>query len=285
MRLFVQARAAKEDLRKQYVKCKDISSQRHALIDKFLENEGWKDYENLESKIDSNIATLEDQETHIKLLHDTDKIDSFEALDLQQKSRIKLDIEGDKNFKFLMVSSIKDVELILFMASCLMARGLLSHFIRQILDGPLMLSEMIDWFKKQKKMLIFKVDFEKAFDSVSWKYLDHMLHVIGFGLTWRSWIRSCLESSWTSILVNGSPTSEFSVKCGLWQGDPLSPFLFIIFIEGLHMALMEASHFGLIRGIKIGSSDITLSHIFYTYDVVITTEWSSLDMDNSIRVL
>ncbi|GKE74717.1 RNA-directed DNA polymerase, eukaryota, reverse transcriptase zinc-binding domain protein, partial [Tanacetum coccineum] len=44
---------------------------------------------------------------------------------------------------------------------------------RQILDGPLILSEVIHWFRqKKKKMLIFKVDFEKAFDSVSWKYLD-----------------------------------------------------------------------------------------------------------------
>ncbi|GJV47496.1 RNA-directed DNA polymerase, eukaryota, reverse transcriptase zinc-binding domain protein [Tanacetum coccineum] len=56
-------------------------------------------------------------------------------------------------------------------------------------------------------------------------------------------------------------------------------------MEGLHTALMEASHSGLIRGIKIGSSNITLSHIFYADDVVITTEWSSTDMDNIIRVL
>ncbi|GJW61477.1 putative RNA-directed DNA polymerase, eukaryota, reverse transcriptase zinc-binding domain protein [Tanacetum coccineum] len=53
---------------------------------------------------------------------------------------------------------------------------------RQILDGPLILSEVIDWFKKiKKKMLIFKVDFEKAFDSVSWKYLDFVLLSLGFG--------------------------------------------------------------------------------------------------------
>ncbi|GJY12022.1 RNA-directed DNA polymerase, eukaryota, reverse transcriptase zinc-binding domain protein [Tanacetum coccineum] len=79
---------------------------------------------------------------------------------------------------------------------------------RQILDGPLILSEVIDWYKKRKKkMMLFKVDFEKAFDTVSWKYLDFMLHNLGFGSTWRSWIKACLESSRTSILINGSPTS------------------------------------------------------------------------------
>ncbi|GJS34892.1 RNA-directed DNA polymerase, eukaryota [Tanacetum coccineum] len=71
----------------------------------------------------------------------------------------------------------------------------------------------------------------------------------------------------------------------LRQGDPLSPFLFIIVMEGLHMDLMEASHSGLICSIKIGSSNITLSHIFYADDVVITSEWSSTDMDNIIRIL
>ncbi|GJS40561.1 putative RNA-directed DNA polymerase, eukaryota, reverse transcriptase zinc-binding domain protein [Tanacetum coccineum] len=102
---------------------------------------------------------------------------------------------------------------------------------RQILDGPLMLSEMIDW---------------------------------------------------TSILVNGRPTSEFSVKRGLRQGDPLSPFLFILVVEGLHIALSEATHTGLIQGVKMGSSDIIISHILYVDDVVITTDWSSTDMDNII---
>ncbi|GJZ72826.1 RNA-directed DNA polymerase, eukaryota, reverse transcriptase zinc-binding domain protein [Tanacetum coccineum] len=100
---------------------------------------------------------------------------------------------------------------------------------RQILDGPLMLSEMIDWYKKRKKkMLIFKVDFEKAFDSVSWKYLDFVLHKLGFGLTWRAWIKACLYSSRTYILVNRSPTSKFSLKRGLRQGGiPVISFIIL----------------------------------------------------------
>ncbi|GKA97603.1 putative RNA-directed DNA polymerase, eukaryota, reverse transcriptase zinc-binding domain protein [Tanacetum coccineum] len=130
---------------------------------------------------------------------------------------------------------------------------------RQILDGPLILSEVIDWFKKiKKKTFIFKVDFEKDFDSVSWK---------------------------ASILINGSPASEFSIKRGLRQGDPLSPFLFILVMEGFCCAMSNAVSSGLIRGIKIGSSAITLSHLFYADDVIITTDWNSGVLDNIIRVL
>nr|GEY48770.1 hypothetical protein [Tanacetum cinerariifolium] len=108
--------------------------------------------------------------------------------------------------------------------------------------------------KEEKKMLIFKVDFEKDFDSVSWMYLDFILDSLGFGSKWRSWIRACLHSSRASILINGSPTSEFSIKRGLRQGDPLSPFLFILVMEGLHCAISNAVNSGLIRGIKLGSS-------------------------------
>ncbi|GJW68358.1 RNA-directed DNA polymerase, eukaryota, reverse transcriptase zinc-binding domain protein [Tanacetum coccineum] len=84
--------------------------------------------------------------------------------------------------------------------------------------------------------------------GINWKYLDFVLHNLGLGITWRSWIKACLESSRTSILVNGSPTSVFLVKRRLRQGDPLSPFLFILVMEGLHMSLLEATQSGLIRG-------------------------------------
>ncbi|GJU32050.1 RNA-directed DNA polymerase, eukaryota [Tanacetum coccineum] len=125
---------------------------------------------------------------------------------------------------------------------------------RQILDGPLILSEIIQWYRKRKKkMLIFKVDFEKAFDSVSWNYLDFVLDSLGFGSKWRSWIKACLHSSRASILINGSPTSEFFIKRGLRQGDSLSPFLFILVMEGLHCAMSNAINSGIIRGIKLGS--------------------------------
>nr|GEX53544.1 RNA-directed DNA polymerase, eukaryota [Tanacetum cinerariifolium] len=100
---------------------------------------------------------------------------------------------------------------------------------RQILDGPLILNEVISWCKARKEqLLMFKVDFQKAFDSVRWDHLDDILGKFGFGIKWRGWICGCLQSSKDSVLVNGSPTDEFSFHRGARQGDPLSPFLFIL---------------------------------------------------------
>nr|GEU46080.1 hypothetical protein [Tanacetum cinerariifolium] len=126
---------------------------------------------------------------------------------------------------------------------------------------------------------------KKAFDSVSWKYLDFILHSLGFGNKWRSSIKECLHSSRASGLVNGSPTSEFSIKRVLRQGDPLSHFLFILVMEGLYCALSNVVNSVLIQGINLGSLNTMISHLFYTYDVVITTEWKKEDLDNIIRVI
>ncbi|GJW74858.1 RNA-directed DNA polymerase, eukaryota, reverse transcriptase zinc-binding domain protein [Tanacetum coccineum] len=81
------------------------------------------------------------------------------------------------------------------------------------------------------------------------------------------------------------PTSEFSIKRGLRQGDPLSPFLFILVMEGLYNTFEKAMGNGMITGVNINNSTINVSHLFYADDVIITTDWNARDMDNIIRVL
>nr|GEZ91399.1 putative RNA-directed DNA polymerase, eukaryota, reverse transcriptase zinc-binding domain protein [Tanacetum cinerariifolium] len=88
-------------------------------------------------------------------------------------------------------------------------------------------------------------------------------------------------SARTSILINGSPTSEFSLKRGLRQRDPLSPFLFIIVMEGLHVALKDDIAFNMFHGVRIGSN----IHLFYAGDIIILSNWNQNDMKNITRIL
>jgi len=154
---------------------------------------------------------------------------------------------------------------------------------RQILDGPLILSKLLAYYKKcNKKLMVFKVDFEKAYDSLSWDYLLEIMRKMGFSDVWCAWIRAALESSRASVLVNGSPTHEFEVQRGLRQGDPLSPFLFVIAMEGFHVGLLEASRVGAFNGVKIGSSELEISHLLYADDDVIVCDWS---LQNAMKIV
>lgn len=78
---------------------------------------------------------------------------------------------------------------------------------KQILDGPLMVNELVSWFKKTKQsMMVLKIDFEKDFDSISWNYLDQVMRLMNFPPRWCYWIKSCLHLARSSVLLNRIPT-------------------------------------------------------------------------------
>ncbi|GJX58073.1 RNA-directed DNA polymerase, eukaryota [Tanacetum coccineum] len=156
---------------------------------------------------------------------------------------------------------------------------------RQILDGPFIINEILARCKlKKQQAMIFKVDFAKAYDSVRWDYLDDVLISFGFGPKWRSWIRGSLSSGKASILVNGSPTTEFHLYRGLKQGDPLAPFLFLLIMESLHLSFSRAVEAGIFKGYKIDPST-TLSHLFYADDAVFIGEWSHSNLKGIMNIL
>ncbi|GKD96154.1 RNA-directed DNA polymerase, eukaryota, reverse transcriptase zinc-binding domain protein, partial [Tanacetum coccineum] len=156
---------------------------------------------------------------------------------------------------------------------------------RQILDGPFILNELVQWCKKKrKKSMFFKVDFEKAFDSVRWDFIINILKKFGFGNRWCTWISNCLRSSRGSLLVNGSPTSEFQFFKGLKQGDPISPFLFILVMESLHISFQRVVDAGLFTGIKL-NEETSISHLFYADDAIFMGQWCHKNIDVLKHVL
>jgi len=115
---------------------------------------------------------------------------------------------------------------------------------------------------------VFKVDFEKAYDMVNWEFLFYMLERLGFNAKWIKWIKGCLASSSVSMLVNGSPTSEFKPEKGLRQGDPLAPFLFLVVVEGLSGDVREAEKCGLLEGLIIGRKEVHISMLQFADDTM-----------------
>ena len=151
---------------------------------------------------------------------------------------------------------------------------------RQILDGILVANEIVDEARRRKKeLLLFKVDFEKAYDSIDWGYLQEVMLKMGFSTLWRKWIKECVETATTSVLVNGSPTGEFQLGRGLRQGNPLSPFLFLLAAEGFNVLMNSLSDSNLFTGYTVGGRDsMTVSHLQFADDILIlgNKSWANI---------
>ena len=83
------------------------------------------------------------------------------------------------------------------------------------------------------KGIMLTVNFEKAFDSLKWLYLDKCLKNVYFGLKFRSYVRTMYNEICAAVLNNGHISKWFSISRGVRQGCPLSPYLFIIAVETL----------------------------------------------------
>lgn len=147
-----------------------------------------------------------------------------------------------------------------------------------MLDGVLVLNEVIDFAKRNKKeCMIMKVEFEKAYDCVSWGFLRYIFYRIGFGQKWLGWMEGTGFASSFLVLVNGSLTKDFITSRGLRQGELLSSFLFLLVVKGLACLMRNAFSFEGFRGFHFTNS-IHFELIQFTDDTFITCDgsWENL---------
>lgn len=138
---------------------------------------------------------------------------------------------------------------------------------RQMLDSVLVASEVIEFARNRNlKGYVLKLDFAKAYDRVDWFFLDRILAHKGFGVRWRKWIQGCISSANYSIMINGCPHGQFKGQRGLRQGDPLSPFLFVLVADVLGRMIDAAKNSGLVEGFKVGRCQAHVTHLQYADD-------------------
>lgn len=121
--------------------------------------------------------------------------------------------------------------------------------------------------KKKNGFVGVKLDIAKAYDSLEWTFINNTLIAMSFPPNLIKIIMLCITSVSFSILINGHPTDSFQPKRGIIQGDPLSPYIFILCVEVLSGMIDRAQRNGLISSISIATNAPPISHLLYDDDI------------------
>uniref|UniRef100_A0A2N9I4W7 Reverse transcriptase domain-containing protein n=1 Tax=Fagus sylvatica TaxID=28930 RepID=A0A2N9I4W7_FAGSY len=144
---------------------------------------------------------------------------------------------------------------------------------RLITDNVLLAFEALHYMKNKRRggvtHLAAKLDMSKAYDRVEWSYLKAVMLKMGFDCRWVDLMMECISIVSYSILLNGTPTGHIIPSRGLRQGDPLSPYLFLICAEGFTSLIRKAENQKLIQGISISRGGPRFSHLFFADDSII----------------
>ena len=120
---------------------------------------------------------------------------------------------------------------------------------RKGLDNLIIAQEILHSMEKKKGrsgVMALKIDLEKAFDRLEWSFIREILIHFNFPSDLIAIIMDCISSSTVSILFNGGKLDSFSPSRGIRQGDPISPYIFILYLEYLGCLFMKRhlSRFG-----------------------------------------
>ena len=159
---------------------------------------------------------------------------------------------------------------------------------RLITDNVLIAYECIHHLKKKKGKTgecAIKLDMAKAYDRVEWRYLESIMRVLGFSETWCTRVMKCVTTVSFSVRVNGVFSEIFKPSRGIRQGDPISPYLFLLCAEGLSSMIKNIGPRYISRGVRVSRQSPWISHLLFADDCLILTQASKRGADRVASIL
>ncbi|KAL9446770.1 hypothetical protein AB3S75_014436 [Citrus x aurantiifolia] len=128
--------------------------------------------------------------------------------------------------------------------------------------------------KWRQGFMVIKVDREKAYDRLSWNFIHDTLQELNLLIGLINLIMACITTVGLNVLSNGELISEFSPCRGVRQGDPLSPYIFVLCIERPSHRISRLIHQGLWKPIRLAKLETPLSHLLFADDLLLLSEAS-----------
>jgi len=143
---------------------------------------------------------------------------------------------------------------------------------RAINDNVLITHEVLHYLKvsnaKQRCSMAVKTDMSKAYDRLEWDFIQLVLQAMGFHPKWINWIMQCITTVSYSFLLNGAAQGSVTPQRGIRQGDPLSPYLFIICSEVLSGLCLKAQQDGSLPGIRVSKGSPMINYLLFADDTM-----------------
>ena len=143
---------------------------------------------------------------------------------------------------------------------------------RKGIDNMIIAQEVVHSLGKKRgrtRYMALKIDLEKAYDKQEWSFIKDMFIRANLPNDIIDVIMSCVSSVSTSILFNGEALDPILPSRGIRQGDPLSPYLFILCMDYLGQLIEEKCSVNLWQPVKASQSDLAFSHLFFANDLML----------------
>lgn len=148
---------------------------------------------------------------------------------------------------------------------------------RRAMDNVVILRRVIQLLKRKKgywSWMVLKLDLEKAYERLQWHFIKRMVYHFQFQKNMTDIIMECICSTSVSILLKDGKFNNFKPYRGICQGDPVSPYIFILCIDNLSYLIENEFWFGKWKPLKLGRNSASLSHLMFTHDLILIGETS-----------